>query len=271
MNRQTSYENIQFSDTSFPIIFHFDHLSHTENFMIHWQNDLELLYLVKGSAQITSDHQRQIFTPGQVAVINCTHLHSIQTLSETCYYYCLIIGRDYLEKQGLPARDMELQFHLEDPHIREQFELICREMKEAGPYHKTAVKSAVLAIAVQLYRNFSQPAFAPLSHDSRLNMVKAAIAHIQKYYDQPLTIDSISTAVGFSKYYFCRGFKEITGRTVIDYLNLIRCDHARSLLASGNCNVSESAEQSGFQNLSYFSKTYRRYFGCSPSQQKREL
>ena len=44
--------------------------------MIHWQNDLELLYLVDGDAEITSDHQRCTFSPGQIAIINCTCLHS---------------------------------------------------------------------------------------------------------------------------------------------------------------------------------------------------
>ncbi|MGI5958124.1 MAG: AraC family transcriptional regulator [Massiliimalia sp.] len=270
MNRQTSYENIQFSDAAFPVIFHFDHLKKTEDFMIHWQNDLELLYLAEGSAQISSDHQRQLFTPGQIAVINCTSLHSIQAVDDSCSYYCLIVGQNYLEQQGIPISDVSFQFQLDDPVIRQQFEIICREMNQKLPYYKTAVKSAVLSMGAQLCRHFSQPISGPFPQDRRLSMVKSAVSYIQKYYDQPLSIDSISAAIGFSKYYFCRTFKEITGRTVIDYLNLIRCSHAHSLLISGSCNVSESAEQSGFQNLSYFSKTYRRYFGCNPSEQERE-
>lgn len=266
MNCQTSYENIRFADTDFPIIFHFDQLREKEDFMIHWQNDLELLLVTEGKAQITSDHQRGLFSPGQIALINCTQLHSIQAQGGDCSYYCLIVGREYLESQGLPVGELSLQFQLEDQELQALFRTICREMKEQQPYCKAAVKAAVLSMAVRLCRSFSQPAAKPLPQDKRLSMVKAAVAYIQKNYAKPLTIDQISAAAGFSKYYFCRGFKEITGRTVIDYLNLIRCSHARSLLASGSCNVSESAEQSGFQNLSYFSKTYRRYFGCSPSQ-----
>ena len=57
-------------------------------------------------------------------------------------------------------------------------------------------------------------------------------------------------------------FKEVTRRTPVDYINFIRCNYARNLLLSGRYNVSESAEMSGFKNLSYFSKTYKKYMGC---------
>ena len=195
--------------------------------MIHWQNDLELLYLVDGDAEITSDHQRCTFSPGQIAVINCTCLHSVKAINQSCSYYCLIVGQNYLEQQGIPISELAFSFQIDDPVLREKFQTICTEMSQKLPFYKSEVKSAVLSIAA----------------------------------------DSISTEAGFSKYYFCRSFKEITGRTVIDYLNLTRCSHAQSLLLSGSCNVSECAEQCGFQNLSYFSKTYRRYMGHSPSNQ----
>ena len=71
--------------------------------------------------------------------------------------------------------------------------------------------------------------------------------------------------VGFSKYYLCRTFRQITGSTVVDYLNSLRCAHALQLLSSGEYTVGECAEKCGFRNLSYFAKVYRRYRGCSPS------
>ena len=78
-------------------------------------------------------------------------------------------------------------------------------------------------------------------------------------------MDSVCRETGFSKSYICHTFKEVTGQTVLDYVNFLRCNHARSLLASGKYNVGESALQSGFSNLSYFSRTYRRIMGELPS------
>lgn len=52
---------------------------------------------------------------------------------------------------------------------------------------------------------------------------------------------------------------------MVDYLNSLRCSHALQLLSSGEYTVGECAEKCGFHNLSYFAKVYRRYRGCSPS------
>ena len=96
--------------------------------MIHWQNDLELLYLVDGDAEITSDHQRCTFSPGQIAVINCTCLHSVKAINQSCSYYCLIVGQNYLEQQGIPISELAFSFQIDDPVLREKFQTICTEM-----------------------------------------------------------------------------------------------------------------------------------------------
>ena len=85
------------------------------------------------------------------------------------------------------------------------------------------------------------------------------------HHPEPFSMDSVCRETGFSKSYICHTFKEVTGQTVLDYVNFLRCNHARSLLASGKYNVGESALQSGFSNLSYFSRTYRRIMGELPS------
>ncbi|ELP5185316.1 helix-turn-helix transcriptional regulator, partial [Clostridium perfringens] len=71
-----------------------------------------------------------------------------------------------------------------------------------------------------------------------------------------------------SKYYTCRTFKEVTGKTILDYINHIRCINARNLILYNGYTISESAYKSGFNNLSYFSKTYKKYMGLLPSEEK---
>lgn len=52
---------------------------------------------------------------------------------------------------------------------------------------------------------------------------------------------------------------------MISYLNMVRCEHARELLQMGKLSVSECASLCGFQNSSYFTKTYKHYIGELPS------
>ncbi|MEG2570295.1 MAG: AraC family transcriptional regulator, partial [Clostridia bacterium] len=94
------------------------------------------------------------------------------------------------------------------------------------------------------------------------------VAYINKNFAHALTIEDISASVGFSKYYLCRMFKELTGQTVFEYLNFVRCVRAKLLLGTGEYNVSQVAELCGFSNLSYFTKQYKRNVGTLPSKEK---
>lgn len=91
---------------------------------------------------------------------------------------------------------------------------------------------------------------------------------MRKNYANDLNVDSISNHFGFSKYYFCHIFKEITGITIVKMLNYIRCEEAKRMLKSDNFNISEVALACGFNNLSYFTKTYKNIMGKLPSETK---
>ena len=76
--------------------------------------------------------------------------------------------------------------------------------------------------------------------------------------------------MGFSKHYICHSFKEITGYTIIEYLNILRCNNAKNLLLTGQYSISQCAEKSGFHNLSYFTRTYQKYMQELPSDTRKK-
>ena len=138
------------------------------------------------------------------------------------------------------------------------------------PYYREAVRAAILSLYVHLYRHYAVESgySAGKRQNNRVQMVKAAIAFIRRHYTEDLSVDKVCSSVGFSKYYLCHAFKEITGRTIIGYINFLRCQNVRGLLAGGQYNISESAAQSGFHNMSYFTRIYKREFGELPSANK---
>ena len=54
----------------------------------------------------------------------------------------------------------------------------------------------------------------------------------------------------------------------MEYIHYVRCNNARSLLASGKYNLTQCAQRSGFGSLSYFSRVYKKVMGAAPSVQK---
>ena len=66
---------------------------------------------------------------------------------------------------------------------------------------------------------------------------------------------------------FRRIFSEYIGMSPIEYRNEIRLKNARSMLVSGEYNVTEAAYESGFSNLSFFIRLYKKKYGHTPKKE----
>ncbi|MGL4739147.1 MAG: AraC family transcriptional regulator [Cellulosilyticaceae bacterium] len=263
------YENHSYEDTQLPFIFHFETAHyHQPYYPLHWHENIELLYFVDGEGIVTCNGERIHAKAGEIVVINSSVIHDTAAASEECRYYCLIIDKAFCEEHQLYFNEEMLQNWICRSDIQQIFEQIVAEYREEKLYYKIQLKAHILTMLITLGRDFAshQKPYADHSGEyKKLEMIKKALSYIHENYLDTIIIDELSEEIGFSKYYLCRSFKEITGKTILEYTNFLKCDYARKLIMSGKYNVTESAEKSGFSNQSYFTKTYKRYMGAIPS------
>lgn len=101
--------------------------------------------------------------------------------------------------------------------------------------------------------------------------IEAILEYINKNIQNPgLSLSDISRAYYMSVTYLCMYFKEKTGTTIRSYIIERRMKKAAELLLYTDLKVTEIAEAVGFTNQSYFTKSFGRYFGMSPSRYKEE-
>ncbi|MEM9052816.1 MAG: response regulator, partial [Bacteroidota bacterium] len=72
--------------------------------------------------------------------------------------------------------------------------------------------------------------------------------------------------IGLNRNQLQKKIKGITGYTPVEYFRVFRLEKARLLIRNGQTNVSEAAFQTGFNQIAYFSSSYKKYFGVSPSE-----
>ena len=97
--------------------------------------------------------------------------------------------------------------------------------------------------------------------------VKAAVKWIREHYAENVTLQTLANTLYTDKYALCRDFKRICGKTVTEYTNGYRCRLAAELIASGS-TVAEAARSCGFENMSFFTKTFKKYMNVLPSSYK---
>jgi len=95
--------------------------------------------------------------------------------------------------------------------------------------------------------------------------IQKAMGLIQQRYWLPLSLSTLASQVGMSRYRLSHRFREVLGITCRDYLMRLRVERAKSLLAAGQLSISEVAQNVGFSDLARFDKIFKRSTGYTPS------
>ncbi len=146
----------------------------------------------------------------------------------------LLFGADdYLLK---PFRDQELTHAVAR---------VCRKMESAPAANTPAVKKEPEATGY----------------------VRQAMDYIAGHYaDESISIATIAEHLCVSEGHLSHVFKKQTGMTVTNYLTKTRIDAAMVLLQTGRVKVYEAAAAVGYKDVTYFSATFKKLTGLSPSE-----
>ena len=121
----------------------------------------------------------------------------------------------------------------------------------------------------ELYRSGHIFKSSGVAVDKSMQTVMTLLKWIDKHYSERITLSEIAEAVGLSEKYVCRIFKEYTSKTIMDYVNEIRIE--RACVEIGAKSITEAAFNCGFNDLSYFCKTFKKYKNTTPSQYKKDV
>lgn len=258
------YEVHAMQEPLLPFIYHKEFTVVHRHCPPNRHQNMELLYCLSGQGQIQCGTENAAFSPGDLYVVNSDLSHCVCS-DTTVVYRCLIIDNSFLRDNGIEP-PVYFQRMIRDARFHELLEQLNDAFAghTAGrPYAVLAIRHVVLSLLKILCTEFVVD--TPPEADTAANdNVKRALLYIKRNMTATITLDGIANYVGVNKYYLSRSFKAITGKTIIETVNLIRCTEARRLIESG-MQVSNAATACGYENLSYFSRTFRKIFRKLPS------
>ena len=103
----------------------------------------------------------------------------------------------------------------------------------------------------------------------RILQLKQVLDFIEHNYTGALTLKQLSASVSMSPKYFCRFFSEMTHQTPMDYLNRQRIERACYEISTTDDSITDIAYRNGFNDLSYFIRTFKKYKGTTPGKYKK--
>lgn len=158
------------------------------------------------------------------------------------------------------------QFATPDPMICQIGLTIKAELESSGVYNRLYIDSLATILAVRLLRQYSTQRLKTNDRTDAMPKRKLwqAIAYINEYLSEDLSLGAIASEFGMSPSYFNTLFKGATGTTICQYVIQRRVELAKRLLRQSNLSIVEICYQVGFQSQSYFNNVFRKYTGITP-------
>ncbi|XEC93360.1 helix-turn-helix domain-containing protein [Paenibacillus tarimensis] len=256
---------------------------------LHWHDELEFLTVTEGKALFRLDVEELVVSAGEALFMNSGVLHSGATLeNDTCSFTAFVFHVDLLGSHTYDRlqelyidpvvnRNRLVPVHLtpafaEHKPILEQLQELNRLNTDKPPAYELVSKGLLYLIFAALYKlgQSQQSPAKSAAEQVKLERLKKTLNYIQNHYNEPIRLHDLAAETAMNESYFCRFFKEMTGKTPMDFLNQYRVQKAAALVQAGGKKLTEIALDVGFHNVSYFIGVFKRHFGCTPSQyQKR--
>jgi len=97
-------------------------------------------------------------------------------------------------------------------------------------------------------------------------LIERAVRYVDENMSRSdLSVEELATELGMSRVHLYKRLKQITGKTPIEFIRVLRLKRAAQLLRESQLNISEIAYRCGFNNPKYFSKYFKEEFGVLPS------
>ena len=119
-------------------------------------------------------------------------------------------------------------------------------------------------------RFLSSDRFESKNTDPIPSKILDAIRHIQLNLKKNITVDHLAKRANLQHDYFSRLFLQFTGERPLAYIHEKRIERAQYLIATTSLSLSEVAEETGFENVPYFSKIFKKVTSLTPGEYKKQ-
>lgn len=262
----------------FPIEYHYIDKNHTRYEMsAHWHTEMEIIRILQGELKIRLNNREYAAQKGDIIFVNPETVHGASPVD--CIYECVIFHIDFLDTTTYSCKFfvesiLNREFVIKDFNKCEENEFITsvnavfEAMKNKSSGYKFTVIGALyamLGIIVDNHFYSTVTGNSEISDSKNIPKLKKVLSFLRDNYEQQLSLTDMAKAADMSAKYFCYFFKEKTGKTPVEYLNGYRIEKASQMLLNSDKSVTDIAFSCGFNDLSYFIKTFKAQKGISPT------
>ena len=247
--------------------------------------DCRLFYITEGSGRIFLNGES--YPLEECSLVYCAagstySIESEESFSLLCLNYDLSLNHSHQEASFAPCADPEqwssmavfsdpvsdsafLSSHLyveDGSQFQRKIEGIVEHFSENAPFSRELCSAELKQVLVGLHR---------LESTRLPPKVSLVMEYIRQHYREELTNERLAGLVGYHAYHLTRIFTAATGTTLHGYVLRQRLNRACYLLLNTDMDLKELPEQTGFRSYPHFSSYFKRVYGVSPVEYRKQF
>ena len=224
----------------------------------HWHIESELIFAEKGSAEVMTDNNLYGLSEGYCVFIRSGAVHYIKAESDSVISVMKIDSQLISAEFGTLAPVCPLLENKYD--VSDTFEKIRQEISGGEKYYEVICSGLALALTAEIFRCEKTSSAENPSGSGAYKKLLRLIS--ERFAD--ITFDEAAEIMCFSKPYFSKYFRRMSGMTFSEYLNIVRVSEAVKMLSKGGMSAGETAVAAGFGTIRSFNRVFKQYTGYTP-------
>ena len=248
----------------------------------------ELVYVDKGQLEISRDGELMTLSQGEIIFHAPNEFHSVRALNSSpnfivISFVCTSPAMEYLRRYNTVL----------DKSLKPILSSVISEAKRSfnipknDPYLKgleksdnaliggeQLIKTYIEQLLIFFIRNVTakgETYIFPSKERMEMHLVSKLKALIEDDPEGEFCVEDVCRALGYSRSYLSRLFREQTGDTIAHYAVSAKIRLAKALIREGSMNFAEISDRLSFDNPQYFSRVFKRITDMTPSEFRSSL
>ena len=257
--------------------YHIENAGRSFQIPVHWHDEFEIIYVRSGFLTVSISGESYIGKTGEAFVVSPGNLHLMGSQTGTVDYYTFLFPLKYISFRTDDMLDEKLLEPLNSghlmicPRVKDTAKELCEQLieiyeaKNDESVSKITTQVRTKIILLQFILEMWKKGFVIENDTSGRNTVeKEMVSYIQQNFTEKISLREFGEQFHLSEKYISRYFKEHFHITLSQYVTYLRLEHAKQLLQDTDIPVTDVAMQSGYQNVSYFIRSFQKAYAVSP-------
>ena len=257
--------------------YHIENAGRSFQIPVHWHDEFEIIYVRSGFLTVSISGESYIGKTGEAFVVSPGNLHLMGSQTGTVDYYTFLFPLKYISFRTDDMLDEKLLEPLNSghlmicPRVKDTAKELCEQLikiyeaKKDESESKITTQVGTKIILLQFILEMWKKGFVIENDTSGRNTVeKEMVSYIQQNFTGKISLKEFGEQFHLSEKYISRYFKEHFHITLSQYVTYLRLEHAKQLLQDTDIPVTDVAMQSGYQNVSYFIRSFQKAYAVSP-------